>query len=213
MVAVRLEENRDPRWGRNVLRADRQSQLPPGPEWSLQYRGSIQEGHGCGDRGHRVASNTTGDSERRPTQSPDAHGDFLRSENRAADLAEHDPECRLHRLAWVSRNSFNRRQRAEECRSLPGIALPSRLSFRGIFLLRQPSYASQRDACAGQPRSVEHNALVLGGRELLQWSRGGCEPPVQPRAPNSRGLYLLESPRRWRQHEHQRRDKLSGFRF
>ena len=33
MVALRLEENRDPRGRRHLLRADRQSQLPPGSEW------------------------------------------------------------------------------------------------------------------------------------------------------------------------------------
>ena len=55
---------------------------------------AVQERHGCGDLralGHAFRTPLKGHPERRATQPPDAHRDFLRFENRAADLRRTRP--------------------------------------------------------------------------------------------------------------------------
>ena len=147
VVAVRLKENRDSRGGRPLLRADRQSQLPPGPEWPFNTvqaskKATVAEIEGTG----ALPTPLVIPSGVQPNlQTPTVISYDLKIEQQI--LPNTTAECRLHRLARLSRNSFDRRQRAEQCRHLPGVAVPGKLSFRGLFLLRQPGRLSP-----GRPR-------------------------------------------------------------
>ena len=120
---------------------------------------------------------------------------------------------RLHRIARLPRNSFGRRQRAQQRRDLPRVAVPRYISDGGVFLLRQPRRPAHRDSGVGKPSRREHHALVLARREFLQRPRSGREPQLHSRSAIPRRLHILKGARRRRQHEHQRRNKLPGVRF
>ena len=85
VVAVRFQENRDPRRLRHLLRADRQSQLSPRPKRPVQYRLRCQEHPVLDDRSRRDLQKRQGNSERRSARSANAHGRILVAQGRAAD--------------------------------------------------------------------------------------------------------------------------------
>ena len=74
MVSIGLQENRDPRGLRHVLRADGQSQLSPGPESSVQHRVREKERRLCEASARRMplAPGVFRHPQRRAAESPDA---------------------------------------------------------------------------------------------------------------------------------------------
>ncbi len=95
LVAIRLEDNRDPRRLRHLLRAARQSQLPARSERAVQHHLAVKSIPATTSilnisptATYRPGS-TTGDSQRRRPESEDADRRILFAENRAADRPDH----------------------------------------------------------------------------------------------------------------------------